>query len=48
MPIYKYVCLKCGQSIELFIRTPLKEMPRICPHCNGELKKVPSTFNFKI
>ena len=38
MPIYEYVCAKCGQKTEVIQRmgdAPLK----VCPHCGGRLKK---------
>ena len=38
MPIYEYVCAKCGQKTEVIQRVgeaPLK----VCPHCGGRLKK---------
>jgi putative FmdB family regulatory protein len=38
MPIYEYVCGKCGKKTEVIQRVgeaPLK----VCPHCSGRLKK---------
>jgi putative FmdB family regulatory protein len=38
MPIYEYVCGKCGKKTEVIQRvgeTPIK----VCPHCGGRLKK---------
>ncbi len=40
MPIYEYVCQKCGQSFELLIRG--KEKPQ-CPHCGS--KKLEKQFS---
>ena len=38
MPIYEYVCEKCGQKTEVIQR--VGEAPlRVCPHCGGKLKK---------
>ena len=38
MPIYEYVCAKCGQKTEVIQR--LGEAPlKVCPHCGGRLKK---------
>ena len=38
MPIYEYVCGKCGQKTEVIQR--VGEAPlRVCPHCGGRLKK---------
>jgi putative FmdB family regulatory protein len=48
MPIYEYVCEKCGQSMEAIQRLadpPLEE----CPKCGGRLRKKVSApaFQFK-
>jgi len=41
MPIYEYVCQKCGKKTEAIQR--MGERPlRVCPHCGGKLKKVAS------
>jgi putative FmdB family regulatory protein len=38
MPIYEYVCGKCGKKTEVIQR--VSEAPlRVCPHCGGRLKK---------
>jgi putative FmdB family regulatory protein len=38
MPIYEYVCGKCGKKTEVIQR--VNEAPlRVCPHCGGRLKK---------
>ena len=38
MPIYEYVCEKCGQKTEVI--QSVGEAPlRVCPHCGGKLKK---------
>jgi len=38
MPIYEYVCEKCGKKTEVIQR--VGEAPlRVCPHCSGRLKK---------
>src|SRR5262245_43627245 len=38
MPIYEYVCGKCGKKTEVIQR--VGEAPlRVCPHCSGRLKK---------
>jgi putative FmdB family regulatory protein len=38
MPIYEYVCTKCGKKTEVIQR--VGEAPlRVCPHCGGKLKK---------
>ena len=38
MPIYEYVCGKCGRRTEVIQR--IGERPlKVCPHCGGKLKK---------
>ena len=38
MPIYEYVCGKCGKKTEVIQR--VNEAPlKVCPHCSGRLKK---------
>jgi putative FmdB family regulatory protein len=38
MPIYEYVCGKCGKRTEVIQR--MGEAPlKVCPHCGGRLKK---------
>jgi putative FmdB family regulatory protein len=38
MPIYEYVCGKCGKKTEVIQR--VGEAPiKVCPHCGGRLKK---------
>ena len=42
MPLYEYVCQKCGRKTEVL--QGLKEGPlRICPHCGG--KKLKKAFS---
>ncbi len=39
MPTYDYKCLKCHHTFEQF--QSMKEEPiKICPNCNGELKRL--------
>src|SRR5262245_46252860 len=41
MPIYEYICEKCGEKTEVIQR--VGEAPlRVCPHCSGRLKKAVS------
>jgi len=41
MPIYEYVCEKCGEKTEVIQR--IGERPlRVCPRCGGRLKKAVS------
>ena len=38
MPIYEYVCEKCGEKTEV-IQSFKEAPPKACPHCGGKLKK---------
>src|ERR1700730_3722220 len=38
MPIYEYVCDKCGRKTEV-IQSFKQAPPKSCPHCGGKLKK---------
>ncbi|MEP6994965.1 MAG: FmdB family zinc ribbon protein [Acidobacteriota bacterium] len=38
MPIYEYVCEKCGKKTEV-IQSFKHAPPKGCPHCGGKLKK---------
>ena len=45
MPIYEYMCQKCGrkhEAIQKFSEPPLSE----CPRCKGKLKKLISNSSF--
>lgn len=47
MPIYQYVCEKCGSHIEVIQKVgdaPLKR----CQKCRGKLEKVVSRTSFKL
>lgn len=47
MPIYEYVCEKCGSQIEAIQKVsdpPLKK----CQNCRGKLKKVVSRTSFQL
>ena len=39
MPTYQYECISCGHQFELF-QSFSDEAIKICPECNGEVKKV--------
>ena len=44
MPIYEYVCEKCGAQSEILVKSIGEEVT--CPKCGGrELKKLLSTFS---
>ena len=38
MPIYEFVCQKCGKKTEV-IQSHSDKHPTACPHCGGRLKK---------
>jgi len=38
MPIYEYVCQKCGRKTEV-IQGHSAPPPKSCPHCGGAMKK---------
>ncbi|HZS48945.1 MAG TPA: FmdB family zinc ribbon protein [Blastocatellia bacterium] len=47
MPIYEYVCDKCGKHLEVMQKmsdAPLKR----CPDCRGKLEKVISQTSFQL
>jgi len=47
MPIYEYLCTKCGTEFEL--RRPFSEADKLatCPKCNSEAQKMLSNFASK-
>jgi len=47
MPIYVVKCEKCGRKEEILVMQHLEKLPK-CKRCGGEVKKVFSTFSFKI
>ena len=42
MPIYEYVCAKCGEKTEVIQRMSAAPL-RVCPHCGG--KKLKKAFS---
>lgn len=47
MPVYEFVCARCGSRSELFVRSvSTSVVPPACSKkgCRGELKRVPSAF----
>ena len=47
MPIYEYVCDKCGKHLEVMQKmsdAPLKR----CPDCRGKLEKIISQTSFQL
>lgn len=49
MPIYEYVCEKCGEKLEL-IQKVGDEAPEACPKCKtkGEMKKAVTSSAFHL
>ncbi len=46
MPVYEYLCKKCGEDFEYLIRSG-SDVPA-CPKCDGEkLEKKFSSFGFR-
>jgi putative FmdB family regulatory protein len=41
MPLYEYLCAKCGKRSEIYQNFRDKPI-RICPHCGGRVKKLTS------
>jgi len=46
MPIYEYVCQKCGHHLEVMQKMSDKALSR-CPVCRGKLEKVFSQTSFQ-
>jgi putative FmdB family regulatory protein len=45
MPIYEYVCQKCGNKFEKFLRSCCNQGEVLCPKCGAaEVKKALSLF----
>ncbi len=42
MPTYEYKCKRCGRGLEKF-QNMSDEPLKTCPHCGGELRRVPNT-----
>ncbi|MEP7270723.1 MAG: zinc ribbon domain-containing protein [Acidobacteriota bacterium] len=47
MPIYEYVCKKCGHHLEVMQKMSDKPLSR-CPKCRGGLEKVFSQTSFQL
>lgn len=47
MPIYEYVCQKCGHHLEIMQKMSDKPLTR-CPECRGRLEKVISQTSFQL
>ncbi len=44
MPIYEYVCSKCGLKFELLRSINQCDKEASCPDCHSSAERVPSTF----
>jgi len=47
MPIYEYLCQKCGQHLEVMQKMSDKPLSR-CPKCRGKLEKKFSQTSFQL
>jgi len=47
MPIYEYVCQKCGHELEVMQKMSDKPLTK-CPDCRGKLEKVFSQTSFQL
>lgn len=47
MPIYEYVCEKCGHHLEVMQKMSDKPLSK-CPQCRGKLEKIFSQTSFQL
>lgn len=47
MPIYEYVCEKCGHALEIMQKMSDKPLTT-CPECKGKLEKIFSQTSFQL
>jgi putative FmdB family regulatory protein len=47
MPIYEYVCQKCGHHLEIMQKMSDKPLGK-CPNCRGKLEKIFSQTSFQL
>lgn len=47
MPIYEYVCQKCGHHLEIIQKMNDKDLSK-CPECKGKLEKIFSQTSFQL
>ena len=45
MPIYEYLCTKCGERFEVFSKTT-QQRNMVCKKCNGTAERVISKTSF--
>lgn len=49
MPIYEYVCLRCGKKTEVITFRVSEEIHARCRHCDAEeLKRIPSRVRVRL
>ncbi|MBI9016840.1 MAG: zinc ribbon domain-containing protein [Phycisphaerae bacterium] len=44
MPLYEFICDKCGYKFEKLVNSMSNRTKQICPECNSEAKKTVSSF----
>ena len=47
MPIYEFVCEKCGRIVER-LQKVTDPPPEACPECNGKMAKIMSRNSFQL
>ena len=47
MPIYEYICQKCGHHLEVMQKMSDKPLTK-CPECKGKLEKIFSQTSFQL
>ena len=47
MPIYEYVCERCGHHLEVMQKMSDKPLSK-CPQCRGKLEKIFSQTSFQL
>lgn len=47
MPIYEYVCQKCGHHLEIMQKMSDKPLAK-CPECKGKFEKIFSQTSFQL
>ena len=47
MPLYLYECPKCKKQLEIMCDMDKRDKQK-CPHCKKKLKRLLSSFGFKI
>lgn len=44
MPLYEYVCERCGEKQEALRRVSARDEPAECPECDGRAERALSAF----